>query len=101
MESYFIRPSRPLRPSNVSDEINLSTGRPLISDQYDSNVVPETPEDMYWELVMEQERYPYEMTYSHVSSEEVHRYYWTGVVRDWHKVQVAMDRETQVMQRSN
>lgn len=84
-----------------NDVVDLSTGRPLVSDLYDTDRFPETPEQMWQQLAWEEERMPFEMTYSHVSCEEVHRFYWTGVVRDWHKVQHAMDRETQVMQRYN
>ena len=96
-----ITPLRPSRPLSRSDEINLSTGRPLISDLYDTDWYPCSPEGMHEQLELESERRPYEMSYTHAASEEIHRFYWTGIVRDWHKVQVAMDRETQVMQRNN
>lgn len=81
--------------------VDLSTGRPLISDLYDEDRFPTTPQEMHDQLLVERMRRPFEMTYSHVSCEEVHKHYWTGVVRDWHKVQHAMDRDTQVMQRNN
>ena len=84
-----------------SDEIDLSTGRPLLSDLYDSDPFPQDPERMRMQLDMEHERYPFEMIYAHGVAEEVHRHYWTGIRRDWQKVQYLMDRDTQQMQRNN
>jgi len=81
--------------------VDLSTSRPLISDLYDTDSFPQTPEGMWHQLEDESERKPYEMTYSHVSCEEVHKFYWTGIKRDWDRVQYMMDRDTQVMQRNN
>jgi hypothetical protein len=81
--------------------LDLSAHSGLRSDVMDDPAYASTPEQMGRMLAYEADRLPMEMTYSHVSAEEVDRYFWSGVVRDWHKVQYAMDRETQEMQRNN
>ena len=74
----------------------------LFSNRWDCRQYPETPEDMWGRLKIENDLYyPLEMTYSHASAEEVSQAEWSGVQRDWDRVQYMMDRDTQVMQRNN
>ena len=84
----------------------------LFSYRWDRDWHPETPEDMWLVLHEDALRRPLEMTYTHVSSEEVclspkiypneqREIRWTGVQRDWDRLQYMMDRDTQVMQRNN
>lgn len=79
--------------ADVNRAIDLSTGMPLFSDQWDRAWYPQNPEQMYDKIELERDVFPLEMTYSHVSAEEVNMHHWTGVVRDWNKVALALLHE--------
>ena len=65
----------------------------LISYASDRGDTPSTAEEMHKRLCWEAHEYPFEMHYTHKSAEEVRRNFWTGVQRDWQKVDYMMDRD--------